>query len=75
MKHHERGLYIHCGECEAGWWSPGGASFLTINDSADASFASMNDIEARSWEDLLVGCAAIDSLPGYGASVRDKARA
>ena len=55
-------LYLHCEECESGWYDPLkvdelAAKFLTIDEDFDAELATWDDIEKAGWQRYAVNVA------------------
>lgn len=55
-------LYLHCEECEWGWWDPAKAdagavddAFLTLNTELDSEPPPRGEIERRGWGAFIRG--------------------
>jgi hypothetical protein len=55
-------LYLHCEECESGWYDPlklddPSAKFLTVDEDFDAELANRDDIDKADWQHYAVNVA------------------
>lgn len=55
-------LYLHCEECEYGWYDPLKvddltAKFLTLDEEFDAELATWDDVEKAGWQQFAANVA------------------